>query len=124
MGGRALLSRIAGVGPVDEVESIVAHVRVLLNTRLGEAPCAPTLGVPDFADLVHAMPGGIPQLAAAMRSTLLEHEPRLRSVAVRALPGDGELLLRFEIVAHRAAAGPALKLFTSLSPGGRFHVSA
>ena len=124
MGGRALLSRIAGGGPVDEVESIVAHVRALLNTRLGEAPCAPTLGIADFADVVHTFPGGIQQLSASMRATILENEPRLRAVTVRHLGGDDPLVVRFEISAQPAARGARpLKLSTTIRPGGRIDVA-
>jgi type VI secretion system protein len=124
MGGRALLSRIAGAGPVDEVESIVAHLRALLNTRLGESPCVPRLGVADFADVVHAFPGGIHQLASSMRATILEHEPRLRAVSVRHVAGGGELTLRFEIVAQRTdrTAG-TLRFTTTVLPGGRVDVA-
>ena len=124
MAGRGLLSRIAGAGPADEVESIVAHVRALLNTRAGDAVCAPTLGVPDFSDLVHAFPGGIQQLAAAMRATILEREPRLRAVSVRHVPVPNELLLRFDIVAQLAArGGKALRMSTTVRPGGRIDVA-
>ena len=124
MGGRALLSRIAGGGPTDELESIVAHLRALLNTRVGESPCAPRLGVADFADVVHAFPGGAQQLAASMRATILEHEPRLKAVSVRHLPSSGELTLRFEIVAQRAdRPGRSLRLATTVRPGGRVEVT-
>ena len=123
MPGRGLLSRIAGAGPVDEVESIVAHVRALLNTRLGDAVVSPRLGVPDFTDLAHSFPGGVQQLAAAMRATILEHEPRLRAATVRHVAGDGALLLRFEIVAPRTDAGARpLRLATTVRPGGRVDV--
>ncbi len=124
MGGRALLSRIAGVGPVDETESIVAHLRALLNTRIGEAPCAPALGIADFADIVHTFPSGIQQLAASMRTTILESEPRLRAVTVRHVPGEDPLVLRFEIQAQPAARGArALRLSTTVRPGGRVDVA-
>jgi type VI secretion system protein len=125
MAGRALLSRIAGGGPVDEVESIVAHVRALLNTRMGEAPCSPSIGIADFADIVHTFPGGIPQLSASMRATILENEPRLRGVSIRYVPGDDPLVIRFEISAQPAARGARpLRLSTTLKPGGRIDVSA
>jgi type VI secretion system protein len=109
---------------VDEVESIVAHVRALLNTRLGEAPCSPTLGIADFADIVHTFPGGIQQLSASMRATILENEPRLRAVTIRHLPGEDPLVVRFEISAQPAARGARpLKLSTTIRPGGRIDVA-
>ena len=124
MAGRGLLSRIAGAGPAGEVESIVSHVRALLNTCAGDAVCAPSLGVPDFADIVHSFPGGIQQLAAAMRATILEQEPRLTAVSVRHVPTEGDLILKFEIVAQRAGrAAKALRMSTTVRPGGRIDVA-
>jgi type VI secretion system protein len=118
---RGLFSRIAGdAAPVDAVASIVAHTRALLNSRLGDAVCSPGLGVADFADLVHAFPGGIDQLARSMRATLLEHEPRLRAVSVRHIPGDDLLVLRFEIAAQLASKTmKTLRMTTTVRPGGR-----
>ena len=124
MAGRGLLSRIAGEGPRNEVESIVEHVRALLNTRFGDAVCAPTLGVPNFADIVHTFPGARQQLAFAIRDTILEHEPRLSAVIVRHLPSVDPLLLRFEIFAQRAGSGgKQLRMSTTVRPGGRIDVS-
>ena len=124
MSGRALLSRIAGGGPADDTESMVAHVRALLNTRLGDAPCAPTFGVADFSDIVHTFPGGIQQLAGSMRATILENEPRIRTVTVRHVPGEDQLVLRFEITAQPAARGAkSLRIATTVRPGGRIDVA-
>jgi type VI secretion system lysozyme-like protein len=109
---------------MDETESIVAHVRALLNTRIGDAPCAPGLGVADFADIVHTFPGGIQQLAGSMRATILENEPRLRTVTVRHVPAGDPLVLRFEIAAQPAARGtPPLRMATMVRPGGRIDVA-
>jgi type VI secretion system protein len=124
--GRGLLSRIASSGaPPDEVEAIVEHLRVLLNTRQGEAPCAPAFGVLDFSDVVHAMPGAAQALLRSIRATVLEYEPRLQHVAVRHVTGDGELVLRFEISAQLADARAArtIRFATTVKPGGQFDVS-
>jgi type VI secretion system protein len=123
---RGLLSRIARDGALlPEVESILAHVRALLNARRGEAPCAPGLGVADFADVVHAFPGGVDHLAKSIRATLLEFEPRLKAVSVRPLPSEGQLTLRFEIAAQLTApGGRALRMTTTVFPGGRVAVDA
>jgi type VI secretion system protein len=88
------------------------------------APSALTLGVADFSDLASVHPGGPQQIAASMRASLLEHEPRLKGVTVRHLPSDGELVLRFEIVAQLAArGGKTLRLSTTVRPGGHIDVS-
>jgi type VI secretion system protein len=126
MSERGLLSRVASGGePFDEVASIVEHLRVLLNTRQGEAPCAPTFGVLDFTDVVHAMPGAGQTLIRSIRATILEHEPRLRNVSVRHVTESGELQLRFEISAQLAdgRASRMLRFATTVRPGGRFDVN-
>ncbi len=124
MAGRGLLSRIAsGAPPRGEAEAIVEHLRALLNTRAGEAPCCPAYGVVDFTDVVHGIPTSLQSLVKSIRATILEFEPRLRNVTVRALPGDGELALRFEISAQLASEkGKTLRLSTTVRPGGRYDV--
>lgn len=126
MSGRGLLWRIATSEPAgDEVTAIVEHLRVLLNTRQGEAPAAPTYGVLDFSDVVHAMPGAAQALVRSIRTTILEHEPRLRNVTVRHVTESDELRLRFEISAQLADGRSArtLRLATTVRPGGRFDVN-
>jgi type VI secretion system protein len=122
--GRGLLSRIAsGAAAPDEAESIIEHLRALLNTRQGEAPCCPSYGVVDFTDVVHGIPTSLQVLVKSIRATILEHEPRLKNVTVRPLPLEGELALRFEISAQLAdQKGRTLKLSTTVRPGGRYDV--
>ncbi len=126
MAGRGLLSRIASGAPVgDEAAAILEHLRVLLNTRQGEAPCAPSYGVVDFSDVVHAMPGAVQTLVRSIRATILEHEPRLRNVSVRPAASEGDLVLRFEISAQLASqrSGRTLTFTTTVRPGGRYDVA-
>ncbi len=127
MGGRALLSRIGArdTRSIDPVESIVAHLRVLLNTRRGDCVTAPDFGILDFADVVHEFPGGIQQLAKSIRSTVLQYEPRLRNVAVRHVADENPLSLRFEITAQVAEGRTArtLRFATTVKPGGRVDVA-
>jgi type VI secretion system protein len=127
MAGRGILARIAsGATPADEVEAIIEHLRVLLNTRQGEVVCAPTYGVVDFSDVVHAMPGATQTLVRSIRATILAYEPRLKNVTVRPVTGEGELVLRFEITAQLAnqRAGRTLHFATTVRAGGRYDVSA
>ena len=126
---RGLLSRIqqGSPGAPDEASSIIEHLRVLLNTRRGEAVTVPGLGVVDFSDVVHAFPGAISTLQACIRDTLLEFEPRLKSVTVRHVPDEDPLVLRFEITAQRAnrpkSGASTLRFQTELTSGGRFEVA-
>lgn len=127
MGGRALLSRLGArdARPVEVVDSIVANLRALLNTRRGGCVTAPDFGILDFADVVHDFPGGIQQLARSIRATVLLYEPRLRNVSVRHVPEDSPLALRFEILAQVAEGKSArtLRFATTVRPGGRVDVA-
>jgi len=125
--GRALLSRLAekGGSPTDEVAAIVAHLRVLLNTRRGDAVTAPEFGVVDFSDLAHEFPGAIPTLVKSIKATILEFEPRLRNVSVRHLTDEAGLTLHFEISAQmvKGKTSRTLRLATTVRPGGHIDVS-
>ncbi|NPC71205.1 type VI secretion system baseplate subunit TssE [Corallococcus sp. AB004] len=129
MAGRGLLSRIeAGMGSADRAldvsESIVEHLRVLLNTRKGGAATVPGFGIVDFTELVHTFPMAIQTLQSAIRATVLEFEPRVRNVSVRHVPDADPLVLRFEITAQPADRGARgmLRFRTQMSPGGKVEV--
>ena len=124
---RGLLSRIGAgdAAPADLERSIVGHLQALLNTRQGDSPCVPSYGVVDFADIVHAFPGSVQQLAKSIRATILEYEPRLKNVVVRHLPEENLLRLRFEISAqlNHPKSNRSLRLATTILPGGHVDVS-
>src|SRR5262245_52333266 len=127
MGGRGLLSRI-GKGEAqgrlaDPSDSILEHLRVLLNTRRGEAPTVPDYGVPDITDLVHTLPTGVAGLTRALRDTILTYEPRLKNVNVRHLESEDPLVLRFEITARVVEDNRVLKVQTRVRAGGKIDVS-
>jgi type VI secretion system protein len=108
----------------DLPEAIAAHLRVLLNTHQGDAATVPSFGLIDFTDLVHSLPGSISSLQTAIRSSILEFEPRLKNVTVRYIPETEPLILRFEITAQpidQSARG-MLRFRTQVAPGGRVEV--
>jgi type VI secretion system protein len=126
MSGRGLLSRIGVSGSAQSApaaDSVIEHLRVLLNTRRGESPAVPTYGVPDFSDVVHSFPGGIQTLQRAIRDTINEFEPRLKNVQVRHVPNEDDVLtLRFEITGRLADGNRLLKLQTRVLAGGHMKV--
>lgn len=129
MSGRGLLSRLEGgagglLPPASPQESIAGHLRVLLNTRVGEAATVPRFGVADFTDLAHQFPGAIQTLQQSIRTTLQEFEPRLKGVGVRWVPDEDPLTLRFEITAQLAegAGRGAVRFSTVMAAGGSFEV--
>lgn len=120
---RGLLARIADGGRIDDSESILAHLRALLNARRGEALSAPSFGVPDLSDFVDGVPNGGQRLAAVIRSAILEHEPRLQAVCVRHVAAEGELALRFEISARRGECGAPLRVDAAVRADGAVEVT-
>jgi type VI secretion system protein len=128
MAGRGLLSRL-GKGASHQrsqnsPETIVAHLRALLNTRMGGAVTVPDLGIIDFVDVVDQYPTSIQTLQRSIRDTLSHYEPRLTNVTVRFTPGDDPLVLRFEILAQLVEGGgrQTLRIQTQMSPGGKVDV--
>ena len=123
---RGLLARLSSGGQrVSEVESIIAHVYELLNTRVGESLAAPDLGIIDFADLVHNFPEATQVLQQSIRATIMKYEPRLRSVAVTPTPSNDPLSLAFEISGRLASGsqrGP-FRLRTELTSTGKMQIS-
>jgi type VI secretion system protein len=126
MPGRGLLSRLESTGVratrgLDEHDSIVEHLRVLLNTRRGNAPACPDFGIPDFSDLVHNFPGAVQVLQRAIRETILSFEPRLKQVTVKHVPSEDPLTLRYEITAQSRGRG-SFRFNTQMSSGGHINV--
>lgn len=95
---------------VDPVEEVIQHLRVLLNTRKGEAAATPDFGVMDINDLVHSFPAAIERMQVSLRTTLQEFEPRLKNVVVLHVSDEQDPShLKFEITAqlvHRGARQP------------------
>ncbi len=123
---RGLLARLSSGGQrISELESIVAHLNDLLNTRAGESLSAPDFGIVDFADVVHNFPEATQVLQQSIRATILKYEPRLRNVSVHPVPSPDTLMIAFEISA-RLASGQQRGVFrvrTELTPSGKMQVS-
>jgi type VI secretion system protein len=124
MGQRGLLSRLGtGSRRVDTVQSVVEHLKVLLNTCAGDAVTVPDFGLTDFSDIVHELPQGIHKIQQNIRNVILKYEPRLKNVSVRFVPSDEPLLLKFEVVARlNDESRSVVRLRTQMSSGGQFNV--
>lgn len=81
--GPGLVARLCGVGD-GELAAVLANLRLLFNTRVGDSAAAPAYGVPDLADLLHQFPAASTSLQQALRAAIVRHEPRLRGVQVQA----------------------------------------
>ncbi len=127
MAHRGLLTRLAaGEGALaprgNVVASILEHMRVLLNTRKGEAPASPSFGVMDFNDIIHLLPAAVSRMQQSIRAAIQEFEPRLKNVVVVHVPDEKEpTALRFDIVAQLNVpeAQGTIRFHTEMHPGGR-----
>ncbi len=131
-GARGLLGKLAardgrGLRGGSEVDSVLEHLKALLNTRQGEAPTAPDFGVVDFTDLMHNFPEAIRHLERSIRASVLAYEPRLKNVHVTHIKDEERPLeLRFQITATLVGRNGRgnVRIETRMEPGGKFQVSS
>ena len=89
--------------PHRTVESVLEHLRKMLNVRQGSVCTLPEYGIPDLNSLFMQYPDAVLALRRIIRESLEKYEPRLRRVNVRYIPDeDDPLILRFEITARLA----------------------
>lgn len=83
------------------LDSILTHLRCILNTRQGAVPIALDYGVPDFLDFLQRYPYSSREIESSIRRAIELYEPRLEGVQVTSLPQEDEVLfLRFQIRAQ------------------------
>jgi type VI secretion system protein len=132
---RRLLERIAAyevdgershVTRVDVlIESILAHLTRILNTRQGSAPIDPEFGVPDFTNLAGtATAGTTQQIATDIARVLQRYEPRLRGPRVEQIESQDVLSLSYVIEGSLGVDGRdvPIRLTTRLSSDGHASV--
>jgi type VI secretion system protein len=69
--------------PNEVVQSILAHLRKILNARQGSALIADDYGVPDFTDLAATFSSDkVRDLVRSVKTVINKYEPRLSSVKV------------------------------------------
>jgi len=85
------------------IDSVLRHLRRILNTKQGNVLIAEDYGVPDFSDFLNALPDSIRDIEKNIRAALQKYEPRLSGVRVNFIPQeDDPLSLRFQITARLA----------------------
>lgn len=107
------------------IDSILAHLERMLNTRRGSVPIAPDFGIPDFTDFRTAYPDSQRDLEREIRQTIQKYEPRLRAIRVKFVPDENELLsIRFQITARLAIEdnGETVVLHGVLDADGKFRM--
>lgn len=92
-----------GQDPKRLIDSIVRHLERILNTRRGSVGIAHDYGIPDLTDFRSGFPDSVRDLEMTIRDTIEKFEPRLKSVRVKFIPQDVNMLtVTFQIVAQLA----------------------
>jgi type VI secretion system protein len=82
------------------IDSVLAHLQRILNTRQGNVPLAADYGVPDFLNFLHTYPESIHEIETSIKTAIDKYEPRLSETSVTFVPDeDDTLTLRFQIMA-------------------------
>ena len=90
------------------VDSLLAHLSCILNTRQGAVPIAEDYGVPDFLDFLQRYPDSVREIELSIRQVIERYEPRMQEVQVVFVPrDDADLSLRFHINAQFRDGGRA-----------------
>lgn len=129
-----LLERIRGWkadparrGRVDlprQIDSVIGHLKKILNTRQGNVPIADDYGVPDLTSFMQDYPDSVWEIEQSIRRAIAMYEPRLTSVNVFFVPReDDALCLRFQIVAKlKGDAGRVIKIETIVDADGKINL--
>lgn len=106
------------------VDSILAHLRCILNTRQGGVPIAANYGVPDFLDFLQTYPDSVREIELNIRRAIQLYEPRLEGVRVAFFPQEDDVLsLRFQILGQvRDGGGVRVRFETVVDTDGKVSV--
>jgi|SRR5579863_984317 len=132
---RTLLERLAdpgGEGPLSVSEntqrladSILRHLRKMLNTRQGHVIVQPEYGMPDVTEFLRTLPEMVQAAQEGIRNSIERFEPRLRNVAVEYVPSQEILMeLRFEVTAELVTESEEASVWfeTAVAPSGHIEV--
>jgi type VI secretion system protein len=89
--------------PGRTIDSVLAHLQRILNTRQGNVPIAEDYGVPDFTTLLQGYPHSLQDFERSIRESIQKYEPRLKAIRVSFLPDEEDpLSIRFQILGKLA----------------------
>ncbi|MBI4565358.1 MAG: type VI secretion system baseplate subunit TssE [Planctomycetes bacterium] len=107
------------------VQSILRHLRRMLNTRQGFAPAQPDYGIPDPLEVMHNHADAIQRIQKAIKACVEKYEPRLANVGISRIESDEDVLtLRFRITGQVVTAKDRVPVLfdTQIDPSGRIRV--
>lgn len=106
------------------MDSVMAHLQRILNTRQGNVPLAADYGVPDFLNFLQSYPESIREIEASIKTAIDKYEPRLSGTSVSFVPDqDDTLTLRFQIMASLTIEqGRTVFFETVIDTDGRINI--
>lgn len=85
------------------LDSILANLQNVFNSRQGGALIRDDIGMPDLTDVSINFPNSVPEVIRAIRHQIEAFEPRLTAVSVGHVPEpDNPLAIRFQVSAEVA----------------------
>lgn len=105
-------------------ESVLRHLRKMLNTRPDQVLIRAEYGMPDLTEFAQEQPAAVEEIQAAILRSITQFEPRLRDVSVIHMPPElGQSILRFEITGTLISERePHVEFKTEISPSGRVNL--
>ena len=83
------------------IDSVLDHLTRIFNTRRGNVPIAEDYGIPDYTEFLHNFPDSLRDLERAIKQTIIQYEPRLKTVRVSFIPRDEDVFtVKFQISAR------------------------
>lgn len=90
-----------GEDPKRAIDSVLNHLQRILNTRQGSVPIGEDYGVPDLTNFMQVYSDGVRGFERSIRQTIEKYEPRLKSIRVKFIPQEDEMLsVSFQILAR------------------------
>jgi type VI secretion system protein len=106
-------------------KSVLRNLQHILNSRLGDAPAQPDLGMPSPSEITQAAPDAINLVMKNLRACIEKYEPRLSSIDIAHVEaGDEILTLRFQVTARLLLSkdGRTISFDTVVNPGGHIRL--
>jgi type VI secretion system protein len=112
-------------GPGRVIDSVLDHLTRIFNTRQGNVPIAEDYGVPDYTEFLHNYPDSLRDFERAIKQTIIQYEPRLKTIRVSFIPQDKDIFtVKFQISAKlvTAASNTSVLFESHLDSGGKISI--
>jgi type VI secretion system protein len=98
--------------------SVRDNIQRILNSRRRALAHLPAYGLDDLSEIYRHLPASSHRLKNEIEATLLEYEPRLKSVDIEIKEPEPGMLLSFTMVCHLRREG-LVRFGTDFTPDGK-----